>query len=66
MLTAGGFQPPVPDEAGTATMPPAMLAVMATKDAGPPIPILTAAQLKALTGGADPAGMPLPDRNPLR
>jgi penicillin-insensitive murein endopeptidase len=66
VLTAGGFEPPAPDEAGTATMPPAALAAMATKDAGPPIPILTATQLKALTGGADPAGMPLPDRNPLR
>jgi hypothetical protein len=32
------------------------------------VPILTAAQLKALVGGADPAatGMPLPDRNPTR
>ena len=28
----------------------------ATKDAGPPVPILTAAQLKALTGGTDPGG----------
>ncbi|HEX2447989.1 MAG TPA: penicillin-insensitive murein endopeptidase [Methyloceanibacter sp.] len=65
VLIAGGFEPPVPDESGT-TKPAAVLAAMATKDAGPPLPILTAAQLKELTGGADPAGMPLPERNPLR
>jgi penicillin-insensitive murein DD-endopeptidase len=66
VLTAGGFEPPVPDDAGNTEKPAAVIAAMATKDAGPPIPILTPAQLKELTGGADPAGMPLPDRNPLR
>ena len=66
VLTSGGFEPPVPAEGGASVTPPAVLAAMATKDAGPPVPILTAAQLKALTGGADPGGMPLPDRNPLR
>jgi penicillin-insensitive murein DD-endopeptidase len=63
VLTSGGFEPPIPGEAGTV---PTALKAMATKDAGPPIPTLTAAQLKELTGGADSAGMPLPDRNPIR
>ena len=66
MLTAGGFEPPVPGEAGTPPPTPAALAALASKDAGPPLPSLTAAQLKELTGGKDPAGMPLPERNPLR
>jgi hypothetical protein len=48
-------------------MPASALQALETKDAGPPIPILTAAQLQALiAGGTDPAGMLLPDRNPLR
>ena len=64
VLTSGGFEPPVPASRHTAT-PPAPSA-LATKDAGPPVPMLTPAQLKALTGGADPGGMPLPDRNPFR
>ena len=64
MLTSGGFEPPIPTEAGTADRPPAALAALATKDAGPPVPVLTPAQLRALTGAA--GGMPLPDRNPLR
>ena len=64
VLISGGFEPPIPTEAGTADKPPAALAALATKDAGPPVPVLTPAQLKALTGG--PQGMPLPDRNPLR
>ena len=63
VLTSGGFEPPVPGQDGT--MPVALNAD--TKDAGPPIPTLTAVQLKALTGGAaDAGGMALPDRNPLR
>ncbi len=61
VLTAGGFEPPIPAE-GSA---PTALAAMETKDAGPPVPVLTAAQLKALTGD-DSGGMPLPDRNPIR
>lgn len=61
VLTSGGFEPPVPAEAGTA---PAALAAMATKDAGPLVPVLTPAQLMALTG--EGGGMPLPDRNPIR
>jgi penicillin-insensitive murein endopeptidase len=62
VLTSGGFEPPIAKEGDV----PAALKAMATKDAGPPIPVLTAAQLQALTGGADPGGMPLPDRNPMR
>jgi penicillin-insensitive murein DD-endopeptidase len=67
VLAAGGFEPPEKTEEGT-VLPPAALAALASLDAGPPVPILTDAQLKALTGGADPAsdGMPLPDRNPVR
>ncbi len=61
VLTAGGFEPPIPKEGDV----PTALAAMATKDAGPPVPVLTDAQLKALTGNA--AGdVPLPDRNPMR
>jgi penicillin-insensitive murein endopeptidase len=67
VLTAGGFEPPQKTEEGT-VLPPEALAAMASQDAGPPIPILTAAQVKALTGAAVPGGdsMPLPDRNPSR
>ncbi len=65
VLTAGGFKPPTPGEDGKTEKPPAVLAALATKDAGPPLPILTPAQLLALTGGKD-GGMTLPDRNPLR
>jgi penicillin-insensitive murein DD-endopeptidase len=61
VLTSGGFEPPIPKEGDV----PAALKAAATKDAGPPIPTLTAAQLQALTGGT-PGGMPLPDRNPMR
>jgi penicillin-insensitive murein endopeptidase len=60
VLTSGGFEPPIPAEGAV----PAALAAMATKDAGPPVPVLTAAQLGALTGVG--GGMPLPDRNPKR
>jgi penicillin-insensitive murein endopeptidase len=67
VLTAGGFEPPIPAADGTvADKPASVLAALATKDAGPPIPILTEAQLKELTGGATPGGVPLPDRNPVR
>jgi penicillin-insensitive murein endopeptidase len=75
VLTAGGFTPPTADSEPT----PAALAAMATKDAGPPLPRLTPDQLKALTdpktakmaktataADADPAAIPLPDRNPVR
>jgi penicillin-insensitive murein DD-endopeptidase len=64
VLKAGGFEPPIPDEAGKTEQSPAVLAALATKDAGPPVPVLTPAQLKALL--AKPGEMTLPDRNPLR
>jgi penicillin-insensitive murein endopeptidase len=60
VLTAGGFEPP----AETDEPAPAVLAALETKDAGPPVPVLTPAQLMALTGAG--GGMPLPDRNPHR
>jgi hypothetical protein len=66
VLKSGGFEPPIPDDAGiTAERPPAVLAALATKDAGPPVPVLTPAQLKLLLG-TKPGEMTLPDRNPLR
>jgi penicillin-insensitive murein DD-endopeptidase len=63
VLTAGGFEPPVPGENGT-VLPPSALKAMESADAGPAIPRLTPAQLAALTGQG--GGMPLPDRNPKR
>lgn len=69
VLTAGEFVPPAIGD----DKPEAALKAMAAKDAGPPLPVLTPEQVKALTaakvdktataGGAD---MPLPDRNPVR
>ena len=50
VLTAGGFEPPITGEAGTPPPNPAALAALASKDAGPPVPVLTPAQLAALTG----------------
>jgi penicillin-insensitive murein DD-endopeptidase len=64
VLTSGGFQPPMLSDEGTSDRPPAALAALETKDAGPPVPVLTPAQLKALTG--DSGAMLLPDRNPMR
>ena len=66
VLTAGGFTIPAASETGATERTPAQLAALETKDAGPPVPLLTPAQLKQLTGGSDDGGMPLPDRNPLR
>ena len=72
VLTAGGFVPPALGD----DKPEAVLKAMAAKDAGPPLPVLTPDQAKALTaskadktaaaGAADTAAMPLPDRNPVR
>jgi len=61
VLTSGGFEPLIPAEAG---MVPEALKAMASKDAGPLVPVLTPDQLRALTG--EGGGMPLPDRNPKR
>jgi penicillin-insensitive murein endopeptidase len=59
VLTAGRSDPPPINEANTAT---AALKVLASKEAGPPLPRLDPAALGALIG----IGMPLPDRNPNR
>jgi penicillin-insensitive murein DD-endopeptidase len=64
VLTAGGFEPPIPAEGEELVRNEAAIAALETKDAGPPVPVLTAAQLSALTG--EGGGMPLPDRNPKR
>lgn len=66
VLTAGDFEPPQQGE--EATPPAVVLRAMASKEAGPGVPILTPTQLKALAGGANPmeAGVPVPDRNPVR
>ena len=65
VLKSGGFEPPIPNASGTAERPPAALAALATKDAGPPIPVLTPSQLQALLGGKT-GEMTLPERNPRR
>jgi penicillin-insensitive murein DD-endopeptidase len=64
VLTSGGFEPPIPAEGEDLVRNEAALAAMATKDAGPQVPVLTPSQLAALTG--EGGGMPLPDRNPKR
>ena len=63
VLKAGGFEPPIPKEGVTTERPPAILAALATKDAGPPVPVLTpaSAQSAAQTKAGE---MTLPDRNP--
>ena len=62
VLTAGGNQLP---SSADVELPPAALAAMEAKDAGPPVPVLTQAQLEVLRNGGTLA-MPLPDRNPTR
>jgi penicillin-insensitive murein endopeptidase len=64
VLTSGGFEPPIPAEGEALVRNEAALAALDTKDAGPPVPVLTPAALAALTGQG--GGMPLPDRNPKR
>jgi penicillin-insensitive murein DD-endopeptidase len=59
VLTAGRSDPPPINEANTAT---AALKLLASKEAGPPLPRLDPAALRALIG----IGMPLPERNPNR
>jgi penicillin-insensitive murein endopeptidase len=61
VLTAGGHEP----LAAEAELPPEAVAAMEAKDAGPPVPILTQAQLDILRNGGK-LGMPLPARNPIR
>lgn len=62
VLTAGGFEA-VPRSSDV--MPAAVLTALASKEAGPPLPRLDAAALRALIEFRD-AKMPLPDRNPNR
>jgi penicillin-insensitive murein endopeptidase len=61
VLTAGGNEPLAPEE----ELPPGAVAAMEAKEAGPPPPRLTQAQLETLLNGGQ-LGMPLPDRNPKR
>jgi hypothetical protein len=62
VLTAGGFEA-VPRSSDV--MSAAALNALASKEAGPPLPRLDAAALRALIELSD-AKMPLPDRNPNR
>ncbi len=61
VLTAGGNEPLAPED----ELPPEAVAAMEAKEAGPPPPRLTQAQLETLLNGGQ-LGMPLPDRNPKR
>lgn len=61
VLTAGGNEPLTSDD----ELPPEAVAAMEAKEAGPPPPRLTEAQLDTLLHGGK-LGMPLPDRNPKR
>jgi penicillin-insensitive murein endopeptidase len=74
VIAAGGNKPVALASAGAMPMAPVALAALSSKEAGPPVPLLDAEALKALRSGkmtvpASPsvaAGMPLPDRNPIR
>jgi len=62
VLTAGGFEPPVPANADT--LPEPVLKALASKETGPPPPKLDAATRQALL--ASTSKVPLPERNPKR
>jgi penicillin-insensitive murein DD-endopeptidase len=62
VLTAGGFEPPVPDNADP--LPEPVLKALSSKETGPPPPKLDPAARRALI--ASSSGMPLPERNPRR
>ena len=62
VLTAGGFEPPVPANADT--LPEPELKALASKETGPPPPKLDAAARQALI--ASSSRVPLPERNPNR
>ena len=62
VLTAGGFEPPVPDNADP--LPEPVLKALASKETGPPPPRLDAAARQALL--ASSSRVPLPERNPKR
>jgi penicillin-insensitive murein endopeptidase len=66
VIAAGGNAPVMAAGAGAV---PAALTAFASKEAGPPVPVLDRAALQALVGGSTSAmgdGVPLPDRNPIR
>jgi penicillin-insensitive murein endopeptidase len=61
VLTSGGNELlSVDDE-----LPPVAVKAIASKEAGPGVPLLTKMQLQTLLGGGK-ISMPLPDRNPVR
>src|SRR5262249_22841733 len=61
VLTAGGFEPPIPVNAGLAQP---VLKALASKETGPPPPKLDPAARRALI--ASISRVPLPERNPRR
>jgi len=70
VIAAGGNTPVV---AADVSAVPALVTALASKEAGPPVPVLDQAALKTLISGgsvmtetAAASGMPLPDRNPIR
>ena len=62
VLTAGGFEPPVP--VNVDNLPEPVLKALASKETGPPPPKLDPAARRALI--ASSSGMSLPERNPKR
>jgi penicillin-insensitive murein endopeptidase len=62
VLTAGGFEPPIPVNADN--LPQPVLKALASKETGPPPPKLDPAARRALL--ASSSEMPLPERNPRR
>ena len=62
VLTAGGFEPPVPNN--TDPLPEPVLKALFSKETGPPPPKLDAATRQALL--ASTSKVPLPERNPKR
>ena len=62
VLTAGGFEPPVPNN--TDPLPEPVRKALASKETGPPPPRLDAAARQALL--ASSSRVPLPERNPKR
>ncbi|MGV1015689.1 MAG: penicillin-insensitive murein endopeptidase, partial [Methyloceanibacter sp.] len=72
VIAAGGHKPVAAADAATA---PAILTAFASKEAGPPVPLLDPEALKILVKGGKgaatatasvTASIPLPDRNPIR
>jgi penicillin-insensitive murein DD-endopeptidase len=61
VLTAGDNELPTVDD----ELPPIAMKAVASKEAGPGVPVLTQAQLEIVRSGGK-LGMPLPERNPVR